>query len=511
MSKEFKLRQPRGTEIVALRAQLKEAREVLKAIRSGEVDALIVEGVGGPQIYTLQGLDAETNRFRGEILAQISDAVIACDPEGRVIYLNAAAEQLYGVTSTMVLGERLSEIYSTRWEVAGGEALALAELRERGEWRGEKVHIRRDGREFQVESRVTILRGITGKPMGRLAVVRDVTERNRHEDKVRVSEIRYRRLFEAAQDGVLILDSGSGKIIEANPFMTRLLDYPRDELIGRELFEIGLLKDEATSRKMFETLRKTNEVRYDNLPLEGRTGLHHEVEVVANRYDESGRSVIQCNIRDITERRRTEEHVKHLMAEVNHRAKNLLAVVQAVAQQTAKHGDPATFTMRLADRISSLAAGQDLLVKTEWQGIDMADLVEAQLAHCQEWIGTRILLHGPPLRLAAGPAQGIGMALHELATNAAKYGALSNRVGKVHIHWQVSGDLDPGFSISWRESDGPRVVAPARKGFGQVVIGRLAEAAVSGCAAIDFREDGFAWSLSAQARDVAASVVARQP
>lgn len=483
---------------------------MLRALQSGEVDALVVEGASGPRIYTLQGLDAETNRFRGEILAQISDAVIACDSEGLVIYLNAAAEQLYGVSTTRVLGEKLSEVYASRWETASGASSALAELTERGEWRGELVHIRRDGAEVQVESRVTIMRGITGSPMGRLAVIRDVTERNRHEDKVRVSEVRYRRLFEAAQDGVLILDSESGKIIEANPFMTRLLDYRRDELIGRELFEIGLLKDETASQEMFQTLKRASEVRYDNLPLEGRGGRHHEVEVVANLYDENGRTVIQCNIRDITERRLSEEHVKQLMAEVNHRAKNLLAVVQVVAQQTAKHGDPMTFTARLSDRIAGLAAGQDLLVRTEWQGIEVQDLIEAQLAHFHELIGTRVFLRGPSLRLAAAPAQGIGMALHELSTNAAKYGAFSNREGKVHIHWRLTVGPVPEFSISWVESDGPKVVAPSRKGFGRVVIGRLAESAVNGSAVIEFKEGGFSWSLTAQAKDVVATVLGRK-
>ena len=141
-------------------------------------------------------------------------------------------------------------------------------------------------------------------PRGRLAVIRDVTERDRHEDKVRVSEIRYRRLFEAAHDGVLLLDPVTGKIIEANPFMTRMLGYPHDYLIGKELFEIGLLKDAGASQEMFRKLKIANEVRYENLPLEGRDGQHQEVEVVANLYDENGRPVIQCNIRDITERKR---------------------------------------------------------------------------------------------------------------------------------------------------------------------------------------------------------------
>jgi two-component sensor histidine kinase len=250
-------------------------------------------------------------------------------------------------------------------------------------------------------------------------------------------------------------------------------------------------------------------VRYENLPLEGRDGRHQEVEVVANLYDENGRPVIQCNIRDITERKRAEEHVKLLMAEVNHRAKNLLAVVQVMAQQTAKLGDPATFALRLSDRISGLAAGQDLLVKTEWQGIEMSDLVKAQLTHFRELIGTRIMLEGPPARLAAAPAQGIGMALHELATNAAKYGALCNREGKVYIRWRLTAGPDPIFSMSWLERGGPKVQMPTRRGFGGIVIGRMAEAAVNGSAETDFREQGLSWNLSAPAEDVVASALGR--
>jgi two-component sensor histidine kinase len=238
-------------------------------------------------------------------------------------------------------------------------------------------------------------------------------------------------------------------------------------------------------------------VRYEHLALGVQRGRHQEAEVVANLYEENGRPIIQCNIRDITARRRSEEHVKLLTAEVNHRAKNLLAVVQAVAHQTAKHGDLATLAQRLSERIGGLAAGQDLLVKNQWQGVEVSDLVEAQLAHFKELIGTRVLLHGPPARLRAEAAQGIGMALHELATNAAKFGALSNGEGRVRIVWRVVADAKPVFSMSWLEDGGPKVAAPARKGFGQVVIGRMAEAAVQGTAEITYAERGLAWSLSA--------------
>jgi PAS domain S-box-containing protein len=137
----------------------------------------------------------------------------------------------------------------------------------------------------------------------------DITGRKQAENEVRVSEIRYRRLFEAAHDGVLLIDAATRKITDANPFMTKLLGYPHDQLVGKELFEIGLLKDEAASREIFKKLKIEHEIRYENLPLASQDGRHQEVEVVANLYQENGHAVIQCNIRDITERKHTEQEL----------------------------------------------------------------------------------------------------------------------------------------------------------------------------------------------------------
>jgi len=133
----------------------------------------------------------------------------------------------------------------------------------------------------------------------------------------RASEIRYRRLFETAHDGVLLVDPATRKIVDANPFMTRLLGYPHRQLVGKELFEIGLLKDEVASREMFRKLKRKHEVRYEDLPLESRRGRHQEVEVVANLYQEDGHSIIQCNIRDITARKAAELALNRLVAIVN--------------------------------------------------------------------------------------------------------------------------------------------------------------------------------------------------
>ena len=489
-----------------LQSRLAEAEEMLRAIGRGEADALVMESEAGPQVYTINGQEAEINRFRSEMLGQVSDAVIAVDATDHVIYLNTAAERLYGFQPSAALGRVASDIFVSRWLLPEGQAAALGAFRERGEWTGECFHITNSGCEITVEISVTALRQDGGYPGGRLAVIRDVTERKRHEEKVLISEIRYRRLFETAHDGVLLLDPATRKIIDANPFMTKMLGYQHNQLVGKELFEIGLLRDEAASQEMFRKLQKSHEVRYENLPLETRDGQHQDVEVVANLYDENGNHVIQCNIRDITERRRAEEHVHLLMAEVNHRAKNMLAVVQAVAHQTAKYGDPMTFAARLADRIDGLAAGQDLLVQNQWLGVDVLDLVQVQLAHFKDLIGSRVLIEGPrALILNMAAAQGIGMALHELATNAAKYGALSNLEGKVRIAWQIIDAPVPLFAMSWQENGGPAVTQPTRKGFGQMVIGRMAEAAVEGGATIAFNPTGLGWSLQAPAANVLAS------
>jgi two-component sensor histidine kinase len=106
---------------------------------------------------------------------------------------------------------------------------------------------------------------------------------------------------------------------------------------------------------------------------------------------------------------------------------------------------------------------------------------------------------GPTVRLTPTAAQGIGMALHELATNASKYGALSNEVGRVHISWQVTDAAAPTFTMRWLEEGGPKVVTPSRRGFGQMVIGRMVESSVDGTVEVDYRESGLSWKLSALA------------
>jgi len=200
-------------------------------------------------------------------------------------------------------------------------------------------------------------------------------------------------------------------------------------------------------------------------------------------------------IQDITERKEREEKEHLLMREINHRAKNMLSVVDAIAHQTASR-NPEDFVERFSERIQALSANQDLLVRNEWNGVEIANLVCAQLALFADLIGSRIAVHGRKLRLRAASAQAIGLALHELATNAGKYGALSTDTGRVDIRWGTRGGT---FIMSWTERDGPPVSAPKRRGFGTIVMEAMTERSVNGTVDLDYAASGVTWRLTCPA------------
>jgi PAS domain S-box-containing protein len=207
-----------------------------------------------------------------------------------------------------------------------------------------------------------------------------------------------------------------------------------------------------------------------------------------------GRRLFLCVAQDVTDRKAYEDQILFLMHEVNHRAKNMLSLVQAVARQTAAR-EPEDFIGRFNERIQALAANQDLLVRNEWQGVDAEDLVRAQLAHFAD-VGARIAVDGPRLRLNAAAAQAVGLALHELATNAGKYGALSVDAGSVDVRWQLEGDT---FMMSWTERNGPPVSPPQRRGFGSTVVDSMAKLSVGGEVKLDYAPSGLMWRLSCPA------------
>ncbi len=193
---------------------------------------------------------------------------------------------------------------------------------------------------------------------------------------------------------------------------------------------------------------------------------------------------------DITERKEAEAHLRLLMRELTHRSKNLLAVIQAMARQTARHsGNIGLFLERFSARVQALARSHDLLVAEGWHGASLSNLVRSQLAHYLDGEAQQISIGGPDIQLTPEATQSLGLALHELVTNAAKHGALSKSSGRVQITWQTLS-ADGGVELLWRESRGPRVSTPKHRGFGSVVIEHNLTRALNAEVSLEFAEEG---------------------
>jgi PAS domain S-box-containing protein len=201
---------------------------------------------------------------------------------------------------------------------------------------------------------------------------------------------------------------------------------------------------------------------------------------------------------DITSRKQAEEQMSYALREVDHRAKNLLSLVQAIARQTAGAGTTGEFVELFSERLRGLAASHDLLVGNRWKGVALLDLARSQLSHFKDALGSRVRLDGPAIELSAPAAQTIGMAIHELATNAAKYGALTNESGAVIVGWSIERDR---FVMTWSERGGPPVAAPATKGFGQTVLVRMAQDALDAEVSLEYKPAGLEWRLACLAKN----------
>lgn len=198
-----------------------------------------------------------------------------------------------------------------------------------------------------------------------------------------------------------------------------------------------------------------------------------------------------CAAVDITERKDHEQRMRLVMRELSHRSKNLLAVVQAIARQTAQQADSVKeFLEKFGERVRALAGAQDLLVAGNWSGASLGDIVAGQLGHYTPEDGDRVIVEGPDIKLSPDAMQTLSLALHELATNAAKYGALSNEVGKVLVTWTIDQAASI-LELRWIEEGGPPVTAPTRRGFGRIVIERNVARSLEADIDLEFAPDGF--------------------
>jgi PAS domain S-box-containing protein len=333
-----------------------------------------------------------------------------------------------------------------------------------------------------------------------VGTVQDVTDQKEAEQRLRGAHDRFRQLVDHSPFGIYAIDADF-RLAQVSQGAQKVFENVRP-LIGRDLAEVlRILWPEPFASEAIGRFRRTLET---GEPYHAPSTVERRADIAATEaYDwklerimmPDGRDGVVCHFYDLSERQAYEENIRYLMRESNHRVKNMLSLVDAVARQTAAAGAE-DFLPRFSDRLRALAASQDLLVQTEWKGADLAALIESQLLHFADLIGRRILLDGAPFDLSAAAARTLGMALHELATNAAKYGALSNGRGRVEIAWRVGvGDGDETFSISWTERNGPRVKAPVRDGFGGRVVKSMVEQAFSGAVTLEYAESGVVWTL----------------
>ena len=267
-------------------------------------------------------------------------------------------------------------------------------------------------------------------------------------------------------------------------------EIPAQDILGRIDQEVMPPLDcriaAAAKRLVLETGKSANcEVAYVCGESRALVALHIEPTFDARGETEG----LLCAAVEITERKESEAHLRLLMREITHRSKNLLAVIQAMARQTARHSESiGAFLDRFGARLQALAQSHDLLVQQSWHGAWLRDLVRGQLRHYLDRGNEQIMIEGPPISLKPEAAQSLGLAVHELATNAAKYGSLSVPHGKVSILWR---DLpQDGLEILWIEIGGPRVAASRRRGFGSIVIEDNLVRAIDADVTLDFRPGG---------------------
>jgi PAS domain S-box-containing protein len=300
---------------------------------------------------------------------------------------------------------------------------------------------------------------------------------------------RYETALRGSQVTVYTQDRDLRYTSISNPMLGRAIE----DILGRTDGEI-LSPDAGTA--MISVKREvlaSGEAKRAEVPLEDASEIRwHDLHIEPLRNETGDVVGLTCASVDVTERKEGEAHLRLLLRELTHRSKNLLAVIQAMARQTARHtGSVETFLTQFGARLQALAASHDLLIRESWYGASLGELVRSQLGGYLDGLATQISIEGPAIAIKPEAAQNLGLALHELAVNAAKFGALSVPTGRVAITWNRLENVDGNaVELDWREKLGPKVRTRRRKGFGSMVIERNLARALDAKVDLEFDPDG---------------------
>ncbi len=445
-----------------------------------------------------------SERMLRDVLDNLFAFVGVLDLQGRVVEANRTPLEAAGIARSDVIGMFFWDCPWWSWSRDVQDRLRQTAARAAS---GETLRYDISmglpgGTRITLDLQMAPLWGDDGSVVRLVASGTDITWRKNAERDLQIALLRTELALEAGKTGVWEHDLVTGEILW-DTRVRALFNTPAKGPVTQDMIDAMIhIEDFLRVREASKAATDASgDGEYEvEFRLAGADHISHErwLKARGRCLFEGGVAVRLIGIaRDITDRKQRESHVHMLMREIAHRSKNLLAVIQAMARQTATAGGSAKdFETRFTARLESLAGSQDLLVMQDWHGASLRDLALSQLVHYADLIGRRILIEGPDVMLKPEAAQNIGLALHELSTNAAKYGALSDIDGKVHLHWTVVRDKEePLLCMVWRETGGPQVFPPAREGFGHKVLKRIAAHALEGMVALDFAPDGLVWRL----------------
>ena len=421
-------------------------------------------------------------RRLGGIVNSAMDGIITVNDRQEIVLFNPAAERMFGIPADEAMGQHISRFIPSRFRKAhaahiGRFAKTGVTSRQMGAL-GAVSGLRADGQEFPVEASISQVE--VGGELLSTVILRDITERKAAEEALVESRRRMEGIVESAMDALVTIDEQQ-RIILFNPAAERMFGVEATDAIGEPLEQFipeRFRAGHAEHIRQFKEAGVTNRRMGALGAISGlrASGEEFPVEASISHVEIAGARLATVILRDITERNANEEALLLLAREVDHRAKNALAVVQSVVSLTRA---PTTeeFVSAVRGRVSSLGRAHSLLAQNRWEGADLARVVTEETAVYQA--AGQVFISGQTVRLPPNAVQPISLLIHELATNAVKYGALSRETGRIDVSWSILADGQ--LHLEWREHGGPPVLSePANRGFGSTLIRELVRRQLQG-------------------------------
>jgi len=441
----------------------------------------------------------QSDALLAAIVHSSTDAIVSKNLESIVMSWNPAATRIFGFSADEMIGQSIRKIIPAHLQHE--EDMILDRIRAgRLIEAYETTRLTASGGTIPISVTISPVHDADGRIIGASKIARDLRESRAMHERLHASEERFRLLADNISQ-LAWMAHPDGHIFWYN---RRWYDYTGTTLAQAEGDGWRRVHHPDHVERVHAHFRQccaSGTEWEDVFPLRGTDGRYRWfLSRAIPARDEHGQIFCWFGTNtDITDERRHQDQIALLMREIQHRAKNMLSMIQALARRTAPADHP-EFVESFEERLKALAANQELLVTGNWTGARMHELVRTQLYYVEDLIDGRIVSDGPDLLILPASAETIGMALHELVTNAAKYGALSNDSGKVEIRWDIEDSAHGReFVLSWREVDGPPVQEPDREGFGSTLITRAPRLSLNAQVESRFQPEGFFWRMRCDA------------